>query len=272
MGQRGSFLKPPFDIAGDLDTPVSAYAKLASFKPRFLLESVEGGERLGRYSFIGFGDGLEVRLDSRALAIGPETYPVPASKDALLQNACARPWRARRGRMPELPGMPLAGGLVGFTAYDVVRFFEKLPMRHARNPSAPILHYIAPESLLVFDHLTRGIALLHAGSEAERRVLREEVIAALRGRIVLPRAERHLRRPRDVAGARGLHGRRERRAGIHRRGRCVPAGAVVEVLRPAPARSLPGVSRAAADQSLALHVLLQPRRVDRRWAPRPRRW
>ena len=47
-------MKPPFDIAGDLDTPVSAYAKLASFQPRFLLESVEGGERLGRYSFIGF--------------------------------------------------------------------------------------------------------------------------------------------------------------------------------------------------------------------------
>ena len=46
---------------------------------------------------------------------------------------------------------------------------------------------MAPQSLLVFDHLTRGIALLHAGTETERRVLREEVIAALRGRIVLPR-------------------------------------------------------------------------------------
>jgi len=50
-------LKPPFDISGDLDTPVSAFMKLASFSPRFLLESVEGGERLARYSFIGFGDG-----------------------------------------------------------------------------------------------------------------------------------------------------------------------------------------------------------------------
>ncbi|TLY58587.1 MAG: hypothetical protein E6K52_12765, partial [Gammaproteobacteria bacterium] len=50
-----STLKPPFDIAGDLDTPVSAFMKLAAFEPRFLLESVEGGERLARYSFIGFG-------------------------------------------------------------------------------------------------------------------------------------------------------------------------------------------------------------------------
>ncbi|MGH8295184.1 MAG: hypothetical protein ACRETZ_06775, partial [Steroidobacteraceae bacterium] len=47
-----------FDIPGDLDTPVSAFMKLAAFAPRFLLESVEGGERLARYSFIGFGEGL----------------------------------------------------------------------------------------------------------------------------------------------------------------------------------------------------------------------
>lgn len=53
-----------FDISADLDTPVSAYLKLKPFRPRFLLESVEGGERLARYSFIGFGDSLEFRLDA----------------------------------------------------------------------------------------------------------------------------------------------------------------------------------------------------------------
>jgi anthranilate synthase component I len=179
-------LKPPFDIAGDLDTPVSAYAKLASFRPRFLLESVEGGERLGRYSFIGFGDGLEVRLDSRGLTIGADQYPVPGSRDELLQRLRDALARAPRP-LPEVPGVPLAGGLVGFTAFDVVRFFEKLPLIHARRPDAPILHYIAPESLLVFDHLTRGIALLHAGTEGQRQSLRGEVIQALRGGLVLPR-------------------------------------------------------------------------------------
>jgi anthranilate synthase component 1 len=75
--------------------------------------------------------------------------------------------------------------LVGFTAYDVVRFFERLPTHHARAPEAPILHYVAPKSLLVFDHLTRGIALLHAGSESERQSLRREVITALRGGLAL---------------------------------------------------------------------------------------
>ncbi|MGC4029114.1 MAG: anthranilate synthase component I family protein [Steroidobacteraceae bacterium] len=173
-------LKPPFDIAGDLDTPVSAFAKLHAFRPYFLLESVEGGERLARYSFIGFGEGLEVRLDSRALTIGSDHYPVPASRDELLSRLRQALALAPRP-LPELPGVPLAGGLVGFTAYDVVRFFERLPQHLARRPDAPILHYVAPRSLLVFDHLTRGIALLHAGSEAERQALRREVIAALRG-------------------------------------------------------------------------------------------
>ena len=68
-------MKPPFDIAADLDTPVSAYLKLKPFKPRFLLESVEGGERLARYSFIGFGDCLEVRLDERGLTVDGRTRP-----------------------------------------------------------------------------------------------------------------------------------------------------------------------------------------------------
>ena len=58
-----------FDIAADLDTPVSAYLKLKPFRPRFLLESVEGGERLARYSFIGFGDCLEYRLDAAGLMV-----------------------------------------------------------------------------------------------------------------------------------------------------------------------------------------------------------
>ena len=77
-------LKPPFDIAADLDTPVSAYLKLKPFRPRFLLESVEGGERLARYSFIGFGDCLEVRLDERGLTVAGQTTAAPATQRELL--------------------------------------------------------------------------------------------------------------------------------------------------------------------------------------------
>src|SRR5688572_19086870 len=173
-------VKPPFDIAGDLDTPVSAFAKLGSFNPRFLLESVEGGERLARYSFIGFGKCLEVKLDGAGLKVGETLQPRPKDRDQLL-GALRLALKAAPKPMPEMAGVPLAGGLVGYSSYDVVRFFERLPSRaRAENP-VPDLHYVAPESMLVFDHLTRGIALLHAGDEVERQALRREVIRALRG-------------------------------------------------------------------------------------------
>ena len=169
-----------FDITGDLDTPVSAFMKLAAFQPRFLLESVEGGERLGRFSFIGFGDGLEVRLDESGLVIGAERASVPPDAATLLAGLRRALASAPRPQ-PEIGGVPLAGGLVGFAAYDVVRHFERLPGRAPRAGPVPALHYVAPRSVLVFDHLTRGIALLHAGTESERRALRTEVVRALRG-------------------------------------------------------------------------------------------
>src|ERR1700732_4715645 len=173
-------MKPPFDIAADLDTPVSAYLKLAPFRPRFLLESVEGGERLARYSFIGFGDCLEVRLDAAGLTIGGVHSPRPRSKVEFLDALRSALAQAPRP-LPEVPGVPLLGGLVGYTAYDAVRYFERVPGRNLDATETPHAHYVAPRSLLVFDHLTRTVALLHDGSEAERQSLRREVVQALRG-------------------------------------------------------------------------------------------
>ena len=122
-------MKPPFDIAADLDTPVSAYLKLAPFRPRFLLESVEGGERLARYSFIGFGDCLEVRLDASGLHVGDRAFAAAADSKAEFLNALRGALARAPQPMPEIPGVPLSGGLVGYTAYDAVRYFERLPGR-----------------------------------------------------------------------------------------------------------------------------------------------
>jgi anthranilate synthase component 1 len=175
-------MKPPFDIAADLDTPVSAYLKLAPFRPRFLLESVEGGERLARYSFIGFGDCLEVRLDASGLAVGGRRMPRPSGRNGFL-NALRDALAEAPQPKPEIPGVPLSGGLVGYTAYDAVRYFERLPGRSLDATVAPHAHYVAPRSLLVFDHLTRSAALLHDGTDAERESLRREVMRALRGAV-----------------------------------------------------------------------------------------
>ena len=169
-----------FDIAADLDTPVSAYLKLKPFRPRFLLESVEGGERLARYSFIGFGDCLEYRLDADGLVVNGQHAPRPADQTALLASLRDALSRAPKPAT-ERDGFPLHGGLVGVASYDLVRYFERLPAQARRDDDAPDAHYVAPRSLLVFDHLTRRAALLHAGSEPERLSLRREVIRALRG-------------------------------------------------------------------------------------------
>jgi anthranilate synthase component I len=174
-------MKPPFDISGDLNTPVSAFLKMAPFRPRFLLESVEGGERLGRYSFIGFGDALELKIEGGWLWLDGRRLPAPQTGSeflAALRDALAAAPRPQ----PEAASVPLTGGLVGYAAYDVVRLFERLPSRLPPRAS-PLAHYLAPASLLVFDHVTRAIALLHAGPEAERQSLRHEICRALRGAI-----------------------------------------------------------------------------------------
>jgi anthranilate synthase component 1 len=173
-------MKPPFDIAADLDTPVSAYLKLAPFRPRFLLESVEGGERLARYSFIGFGDCLEVKIDAKGVNVGGVHAPRPKNKQEFL-GVLRAALRQAPSPNPKIPGVPLLGGLVGYTAYDAVRYFERLPGRSLDGTAVPHAHYVAPKSLLVFDHLTRGVALLHDGTEADRQALRRDVIQALRG-------------------------------------------------------------------------------------------
>lgn len=173
-------MQPPFDIAADLDTPVSAYLKLGALQPRFLLESVEGGERLARYSFLGFGDALDVRLDHSGLTVGDESHDRPEGQREYLDALRAALQRAPRP-LPEVEGLPFAGGLVGVSGYDVVRLFENLPRAARPQSGLPDAAFCATSSALVFDHLTRRVALLHDGSDAERASLRKEVIRLLRG-------------------------------------------------------------------------------------------
>jgi anthranilate synthase component 1 len=216
-------LQAHFDITGDLDTPVSAFMKLAAFAPRFLLESVEGGERLGRYSFIGFGDGLEVRLDAAGLRLGAERRPLPEDGAQLLAGLRAG-LAAAPQPAPQIAGVPLAGGLVGYAAYDVVRYFERLPARARTAAGVPALHYVAPRSVLVFDHLSRGIALLHAGTEDERRSLRREVVQALRG--ALPNG----RRAGRYAPPSAAFAREDYLAGVRRTQEYIAAGDVYQLV------------------------------------------
>jgi len=178
-------LQPPFDIAADLDTPVSAFRKLAAFGPVFLLESVEGGNRLARYSFVGLGSASVIELRDGVLKHNGETVALADSGPGLLAQLRELMNGAPR-LLPAVEGLPFCGGYVGLIGYDFVRRIEKVPTILADRAAEPEILQVAPRSMLVFDHLTRRVALLHAGAEWERQSLRREIIAALRGPMPAP--------------------------------------------------------------------------------------
>jgi anthranilate synthase component 1 len=180
-------ISAPFDIPADLDTPVSAFLKLEPLRPRFLLESVEGGERLGRYSFLGFGDAGEIRLDAAI----PEAPGGSSRADAA---AFLAPLRAALAAAPRLAppswGMPFCGGLVGAIGFDATRRLERLPRRAMRAAADPDALFVVPRSVLQFDHVTRKAALLHAGDDAERKALRAQIVRALHAGVEAPSPSR----------------------------------------------------------------------------------
>ncbi len=168
-------MQSPFDIAADLHTPVSAFLRLAPLQPRYLLESVEGGSQ-GRYSFVGFGDALRFTVEPDGVYAG----------ESLISTDTLQGLRAALAQVPEcgpvIKGQPFSGGLVGATGFDLVRrLYPVGPAPHP--PTVADGSYMATESIVVFDHLTRRIAVLHSGPEDVRQALRREVIENLRGPI-----------------------------------------------------------------------------------------
>ena len=179
------------EVMADLETPVSAYLKIRGSGPAFLLESIEGGERLARYSFIG-SDPIAV-LTMRAGVATLESFggqsTVTSYDDPLVPLADLIATR----RAPEMPDLPLprfTGGAVGYLSYEAVRAFEpRVPSAPGRGLDLPDGVWMLTDALLVFDHLARTIkAVAHvplserplgeAYDRAEARI--DELITRLR--------------------------------------------------------------------------------------------
>ncbi len=231
-------MKPPFDIAADLDTPVSAYLKLKPFRPRFLLESVEGGERLARYSFIGFGDCLEVRLDERGPDRRRSHDTGTGNPDGIARCVACRARQSATAIAATFRACRCS--VVWWASQATTWCVASNGCQTGRGciEPTPEAHYLAPRSLLVFDHLTRGVALLHAGSEAERVALRKEVIQALRGPIpTIGQAHQLFAGHRQPERSR-VSARCCAHQGVHRGGRCLSAGVVGALLRSVQPRAV----------------------------------
>ena len=166
----------------DLETPIGAFMRFDDGGPAFLLESVEGGERLGRYSFLGVGprrlltvrDGIAT-VQSRPVGVldfapdlPTETYPAPDPLVALRQFLPKRRILPNEG-IPRFPG-----GAVGALAYDAVSTFEPTVPLPDRDPiGVPMAAFQETDLVLVFDHLTHtlsAVAALHTdASDLEGR-------------------------------------------------------------------------------------------------------
>ncbi|MGD0115825.1 MAG: anthranilate synthase component I [Dehalococcoidia bacterium] len=145
LAGRGNLLPVFREVTADLETPVSAYLKVARGRHSFLLESVEGGERLGRYSFIGTEPYRVLARDA-----GSPVDPLCDIEDEL-----------RRFAVVPLPGLPrFHGGAVGYLAYEAARHFERLPSPDADPQGLPEAVFMFTDTLLVFDHLQHKIKIV----------------------------------------------------------------------------------------------------------------
>ena len=200
------------EFAADLETPVSVYLKLMD-EPgaSFLLESVEGGEQVGRYSFVGVnpratialrgrmvetsrGEGEQGSKGERPIPLSPSFPFSPASYELAEGEDILHVLKAELGRYraADLPGLPrFAGGAVGYLGYDIVRFFEKLPDTAApigegeedglQTRPYPDAIFLLADTLVVFDHARHRLILLaNAHVEGEEADVEAAYVDALR--------------------------------------------------------------------------------------------
>jgi anthranilate synthase component 1 len=146
------------DLSADTLTPVTAFLRLRrSGSPAFLLESVEGGERLGRYSFLGRDP-----FQTLSATGGETTLERRGRRERLEEGFFKALARTAAGfRTAPVPGLPpLTGGAVGYIGYDAVRWIERLPDRHARDTALPDAEMRFYDALIAFDHAKHRLTLI----------------------------------------------------------------------------------------------------------------
>jgi anthranilate synthase component 1 len=171
------------EVLADLETPLTAYLKVAGH-PSFLLESVEQGERIARYSFIGSGQRLRIEARGAEVTVSGPSGSRSFVSDDPLKVLWDQTVQAHR-EAPELP--PFWAGSVGYAAYDLVRRYERLPDANPDELGIPDMLFVQPEVLIIFDHFRRHLFIVAPAiegddaDEARAERLVEETFRRLRG-------------------------------------------------------------------------------------------
>ncbi len=179
------------EIPADTETPVSCFLKNGDKAYSYLLESVEGGEKLARFSFIGGKPALVFKSKGKRITLESasgktKTFDTQLDPLAELEKILSQYHQAP---MADLP--PFSGGAVGYLSYDTVRFYEKIPDKNKDVQQIPDSLFIFTDTLFVFDHIRQTIkvvsnAMIQKGDKPEvvyRRATQkiDEQIRALRG-------------------------------------------------------------------------------------------
>jgi anthranilate synthase component 1 len=157
------------EVYADLATPISAFMALAEgAEHAFLLESVIGGERLGRYSFLGVGDREVISARGREVVVENGGVSGELADDPLR----VVPRRLKAGRVARVPGLPLfVGGAVGFVGYEAATSFERVPRHPNEELDVPDMVFMLADVVVAFDHARRVmqvIAPVRPGGAPER--------------------------------------------------------------------------------------------------------
>ena len=188
--ERGDLVPVYRTLLADLETPVSVYLKLEQTgNVSFLLESVEGGEQVGRYSFLGVNPKAVISVKNNIVTLtkdGETTSRDLAPNEDPLDAVEAE---FKHYNPVTLEGLPrFVGGAVGFLAYDVVRYFERLPQTATSELDVPDVAFMLIDTLVIFDHAKHQLMVLAnahnigdpeaAYDDALRRI--ERIVEALR--------------------------------------------------------------------------------------------
>jgi len=179
LSRRGNVIPVFRDIIADTETPVTMLMKLRTHPSVFLLESVEGGEKWGRYSFIGtsYHTVFSVRKDEVFITrpAGVETMKHGGDPLNILRNEMSR------YRPVEIAGLPrFYGGAVGFLGYDMVRYFERLPENTVDELKTDEAIFILTDTMIVFDNIKHTISVVACARIETDTDLREAYDEAIR--------------------------------------------------------------------------------------------
>jgi len=160
LAKKGNIIPVYKEINADLDTPVSAFLKIKKNNFAFLLESVEGQEKIARFSFLGSNPALVFESKGKKIRLtysGGKKKEFTTSTDPLAEiKKIMRDFRA-----VTVKGLPrFWGGLVGYIGYDMVRFFEKLPDKNPDDLMIPDATLFLTDTILIFDHLNHTIKIV----------------------------------------------------------------------------------------------------------------